>query len=420
MAVFDKRFRWSKVSYLGEIAIRLGLVTSAFISDFAVAAEPAFITANTQTPRMRQGGVENSAESHLDDSIRDASIPHELSKISIYSQINVDLIYDRKNAGLKEVLIPSTFSSVNENRRNFSISGKSSQFGVILGESKSQAVFIVDLFGSVDSYDFRLRDFYFEYGSFFAGLSYTALLDGAAWPLTLDAQGPNSVTFARQSGVRWQGKNLTLAIEDPNPEILDPGDLLGSADRRPDIIATWDYSFSHGHTRVGFVNREVGVELEGGEQQFATASGGVVSGSLALTNSFILLGSASFGKAMAHYFNDLSGFGSQGMDGFVMSNNRLKLLVAQGGYLGGQWDLHPNWTFATVAGVLSLQTNPELPEYAMKLTRYGALTILRADLSGLNYGAEISYGLRDDQAGNRTEALRLQFKVTNRFEFTNR
>ena len=338
---------------------------------------------------------------------------------AVFGKVSVDAIYDDKNAGLNDLLIPSTIPSGDTHQQNFELHGKNSQLGLRIGEgSGPHAVFAVDLFGSIDGYDLRVRDFYFESGALRAGYGYTALLDGPAWPLTLDSQGPNSAIFARQTGVRWQGERLTLALEDPNPEVYDPDNLSSASGRRPDIIAAWNQPYGKGHVRAAAVNREIGVEFADGEQQFANATGGVLSATLAVTDSLTLLASGSYGEAMAHYYNDLSGFGDSGMDGYVFAVDGLQPLLARGGYLGGQWQWRPDWTLALVGGEITLEKDAELPGNAMRRTRYGTLSLIRQHDNSLSYGAELAYGLRDNQAGDRSEAPRVQLNLTYRFEHT--
>lgn len=338
---------------------------------------------------------------------------------AVFGKVSVDAIYDDKNAGLDDLLIPSTIPAGDTHQQNFELHRKNSQLGLRVGEgSGPHAVFAVDLFGSIDGYDLRVRDFYFEYGALRAGYGYTALLDGSAWPLTLDSQGPNSAIFARQTGVRWQGEHLTVALEDPNPEVYDPDNLSSASGRRPDIIAAWIQSHGRGHLRVGLMNREIGVEFADGGQQFANATGGVLSGTLAVTDSLTLLASGSYGEAMAHYYNDLSGFGDSSMDGYVFATDGLKPLLAQGGYLAGQWQFRRDWTLAMVGGEITLEKNNELPGNAMRRTRYGTLSLIRQHDDSLSYGAELAYGMRDNQAGDRSEAPRVQLNLTYRFEHT--
>ena len=368
-------------------------------------------TTQSEIRRLQQELDQLKANLTQDAPTHTPSNPVQWPGFAVFGKVSVDAIYDDKNAGLNDLLIPSTIPAGDTHQQNFELHGKNSQLGLRVGEgSGPNAVFAVDLFGSIDGYDLRVRDFYFEYGALRAGYGYTALLDGAAWPLTLDSQGPNSAIFARQTGVRWQGEHLTLAVEDPNPEVYDPDNLSSASGRRPDVIAAWNQPHGRGHVRTALVNREVGVEFTNGDQQYASATGGVVSGTLAMTDSLTLLASASYGEAMGHYYNDLSGFADAGMDGYVFATDGLKPLLAQGGYLAGQWQFRPDWTLAIVGGEITLEKDAELPGNAMRRTRYGTLS--------LSYGAELAYGMRDNQAGDRSEAPRLQLNLTYRFEHT--
>ena len=272
-------------------------------------------TTQSEIRRLQQELDQLKANLTQDAPTHTPSNPVQWPGFAVFGKVSVDAIYDDKNAGLNDLLIPSTIPAGDTHQQNFELHGKNSQLGLRVGEgSGPHAVFAVDLFGSIDGYDLRVRDFYFEYGALRAGYGYTALLDGAAWPLTLDSQGPNSAIFARQTGVRWQGEHLTLAVEDPNPEVYDPDNLSSASGRRPDVIAAWNQPHGRGHVRTALVNREIGVEFANGDQQYASATGGVVSGTLAMTDSLTLLASASYGEAMGHYYNDLSGFADAGMD----------------------------------------------------------------------------------------------------------
>ncbi len=376
-------------------------------------------TTQSEIRRLQQELDQLKANLTQDAPTHTPSNPVQWPGFAVFGKVSVDAIYDDKNAGLNDLLIPSTIPAGDTHQQNFELHGKNSQLGLRVGEgSGPNAVFAVDLFGSIDGYDLRVRDFYFEYGALRAGYGYTALLDGAAWPLTLDSQGPNSAIFARQTGVRWQGEHLTLAVEDPNPEVYDPDNLSSASGRRPDVIAAWNQPHGRGHVRTALVNREIGVKFANGDQQYASATGCVVSGTLAMTDSLTLLASASYGEAMGHYYNDLSGFADAGMDGYVFATDGLKPLLAQGGYLAGQWQFRPDWTLAIVGGEITLEKDAELPGNAMRRTRYGTLSLIRQHDSSLSYGAELAYGLRDNQAGDRSEAPRVQLNLTYRFEHT--
>ena len=397
--------------------VRTTIWTTAFSTSALVSAGLCADTTEAEIRRLQQELNQLKASLSQDAPTRPPSNDPQWPSFAVFGKVSVDAIYDDKNAGLKDLLIPSTIPAGDTHQQNVELHGKNSQLGLRIGEgSGAQAVFAMDLFGSVDGYELRVRDFYFEYGDLRAGYGYTALLDGTAWPLTLDSQGPNSAIFARQTGVRWQGEHLTLALEDPNPEVYDPENLSSASGRRPDVIAAWTQPHGRGHGRVGLVHREIGVEFADGDQQFASATGGVVSGTLALGDTVTLLASASYGEAMTHYYNDLSGFGDGGMDGYVFADRGLEPLLAQGGYLAGQWRFRPDWTLALVGGEITLDNDRDLPPEAMRRTRYGTLSLVRQHDDHLSYGAEFAYGMRDNQAGDRSEAPRVQLNLTYRFE----
>lgn len=382
----------------------------------ACVATPA-LADNTQAEiRRLQEQINSLKAATASESARRLSLP----SLAVFGKVSVDAIYDDRNAGLDELLIPSTIPTGDNDQQNFVLHGKNSQLGVRVGEKNGpHMVFAADLFGSIDRYELRIRDFYFKQGGFQAGYGFTKLLDGAAWPLTLDAQGPNSAIFARQAGVSWQGDNVFVAVEDPNSEVYDPQNLSSAAGRRPDVIVGWQQAMSAGHARLGMVSREIGVEFANGDQEFAQAGGAVLSGSLSAAENVRLLASASAGKGFAHYYNDLSGFGDGGMDGYVFADG-LEALETAGGYLGAEWQVAKDWTLASVAGQIDIESDDRLPDEAMRRTRYGTLSLVYQHTPRLSYGAEASYGMRDNQAGKRAEVPRVQLNFTYRFLHENR
>ena len=373
---------------------------------------------NTQAEiRRLQEQIDSLKADIASEPARSLSLP----RLAVFGKVSVDAIYDDRNAGLDELLIPSTLPMGNNDQQNFVLHGKNSQLGVrVGGKTGPHVVFAADLFGSIDGYELRLRDFYYKRGGFQAGYGYSKLLDGAAWPLTLDAQGPNSAIFARQASVSWQGDNLFFSVEDPNSEIYDPQNLSSAAARRPDLVVGWHQPLSFGHARVGLVQREIGVEFANGEQQFANAGGAVLSGAASLLPSLRMLASLSYGDGFAHYYNDLSGFGDAGMDGYVFADKGLEALQASGGYLGAEWQVNRDWTLASVAGQIDIESDPGLPADAMRRTRYGTLSLVYQHTPKLSYGAELSYGMRDNQADQRQEIPRVQLNLTYRFLHENR
>ena len=235
--------------------------TTAWMTAFSLAALTSAAYGNSTEAEIRRLQSElDQLKSRLVEEPADSTL--NWPTVSVFGNVSVDAIYDDKDAGFDELLIPSTIPGGDTDQQNFVMSAKNSRFGFQVGEgSGPHMVFAMDLFGSLDRYELRIRDFYFENGPLRAGYGFTALLDGAAWPLTLDAQGPNSAIFARQTGVRWQGEHLTLALEDPNSEVYDPTNATSAAGRRPDAIATWKQGLPAGHIKLGVVNRELGVEF---------------------------------------------------------------------------------------------------------------------------------------------------------------
>lgn len=372
---------------------------------------------NTQADiRRLQDQIDSLKAEMAGEPARSLSLP----RLAIYGKVSVDAIYDDRNAGLDELLIPSTLPMGDNDQQNFVLHGKNSQLGLRVGDkSGPHVVFAADLFGSIDSYELRIRDFYYKRGGFQAGYGYTKMLDGAAWPLTLDAQGPNSAIFARQAGISWQGDHVFISLEDPNSEVYDPQNLSSAAGRRPDLILGWHQALPLGHARLGLVNREIGVEFANGDQEFVNAGGAVLSGTISVLDGVRLLGSISYGEGFAHYYNDLSGFGDGGMDGYVFADG-LEALEATGGYLGAEWQVANDWTLASVAGQIDIEADDRLPDDAMRRTRYGTVSLVYQHTPKLSYGAEVSYGMRDNQAGQRNEVPRVQLNLTYRFLHENR
>ena len=53
---------------------------------------------------------------------------------AVFGKVSVDAIYDDKNAGLNDLLIPSTMPAGDTHQQNFELHGKNSQLGLRVGE----------------------------------------------------------------------------------------------------------------------------------------------------------------------------------------------------------------------------------------------------------------------------------------------
>lgn len=177
--------------------------------------------------------------------------------------VKVDVIHDFDEIGSTDSFDPRTIPTddtgepgdatrihARQTRFNLDIRGPTD-----MGDFR--AFFEGDFFG--DKGTFRMRHAYGSVGRVLGGQTWTAFMDDAAMPETLDFESPIAFPMVRQAQVRWtqpmeDGSYWAVALEDPDSDVIEP-DGAAEADEAdeplPDLTARLHLENARGHVQLG-------------------------------------------------------------------------------------------------------------------------------------------------------------------------
>lgn len=165
-----------------------------------------------------------------------------------------------------------------------------------------------------NSYGFRLRHAYGQFGGLLIGQTWSTFMDVDNYPETVDFNGPVGATISRQPMIRYayatQGAGtFTVALENSASYVLsDEGAVLGtSIARLPDLILRWDKSFGWGATSVRALTQELRVD-DGADAEGIRRGWGAAASLLVKTRGKDLLTlGVTGGEGIGRYLNFIEG-----------------------------------------------------------------------------------------------------------------
>lgn len=158
--------------------------------------------------------------------------------ISIGGYVKADLIYDldqdrgdTNDAGGIDVNADS--------QAHFRAHAKQSRFHISATEGDFKAFVQADFFTGEsselvsNSRGLRLRHAYGKKGPLLVGQTWSNFMDFTAYPTTVDFDGPTGAVFARQTQIRYDLGNVSVALENPESRVAG----TGFSETIPDITA---------------------------------------------------------------------------------------------------------------------------------------------------------------------------------------
>ncbi len=354
------------------------------------------------------------------------TIPGTSSMIKPYGTAKLDVIHDFNPAGEATAFITSTIPvGPITNAQNTAISARQSKIGLEfrrptpLGDLR--VVYENDFYDfTTGKTQFNLRQFYGQVDNLLAGFTFSTILDPDAMPDTLDFEGPNSMLFIRQAGVRYTftldaGKKQTLAVaiengtSDIQYEVPAPAPVtVTPTSPWPDFHIRYRYEGETGHIQLGTVFRSVGGYADDLGQQHVFGYGASLSGSQQIGTDFIM-GQATYGKGIARYIQDLTGLGGDvgAVNGKLVGND------AFGAYLAFQHYWRPVLRSSVMYGYTWLDSKDKTFTSTFHDSNYvGANIIWNPKNSTLNVGLELLYGNQMLVDGEKGSATRIQMSFS--------
>lgn len=343
------------------------------------------------------------------------AIPGTDTAIRIGGYAKLDAIADSRAAGDEDQFVTSSIPVGGSHRdvSNFNLQAKQTRFSFEARRptTRGNLRFYLenDFFGSGDGYTFRLRHAYGQLGNTYAGYGYSSFMDPDSLPDTLDFAGPGGAGYLLVAGIHHSfslGKDdtLTVAVEDPDTELVHAGEGRIPVNCLPDLTVTARMERDWGHLQLGAVARSLAFDADGGSDR--TFGGGLqLSGSAAIGERDLLLFGLLGGRGLSRYTADLTG---SGMDAVVEADGRLDALGLRGGFVGYTHYWSDWWRSNLVYGQLTLERNAALAADAFRQSRYGAFNLIWSPAPSWTMGMELLYGRLEHQDGARGDTVRLQ------------
>lgn len=167
---------------------------------------------------------------------------------------------------------------------------------------------------ATNSYNFRLRHAYGQFGGLLVGQTWSTFMDVDNLPETVDFNGPIGATFIRQPQIRYtyptkDAGSFTVAVENSISYVLDNTGTVTTAgfSRVPDLIGRWDKSFDWGAVSVRGVSHELRLNNGAGVSLSRRGYGVAASGLYKTTGNDFLTWAVTGGTGIGRYFNYIEG-----------------------------------------------------------------------------------------------------------------
>jgi len=188
-----------------------------------------------------------------------------------------------------------------------------------------------------NSYGFRVRHAYGQFGGLLVGQTWSTFMDVDNFPETVDYNGPVGATFIRQPQIRYayatpKAGTFTAALENSDTVVIDPstlGPVAASASRMPDLVLRWDRGFDFGALSLRAVTQEYRLKGDALDET-ARGFGVAASGTIKTRGRDFLNWGVTYGKGVGRYLNY--------SEGALLDTTKAKiqLQTAVGAYAGYQ------------------------------------------------------------------------------------
>ncbi|HYD96831.1 MAG TPA: DcaP family trimeric outer membrane transporter [Noviherbaspirillum sp.] len=280
---------------------------------------------------------------------------------------------------------------------------------------------------ATNSYNFRLRHAYGQFGGLLAGQTWSTFMDLDSLPETVDFNGPIGATFIRQPQVRYTYPmagvgNFTVALENSVSYVLDNTATATPAgfSRVPDLIGRFDKGFDWGTLSLRALSHEHRIDDGAGVNLSRRGWGVAASGMVKTVGNDFLTWTVTGGNGIGRYFNYIEGAF------YDAGTNRILMEKAAGIVLGYQHKPSDTLRYNFALGYQKNFTN-EYTDFAvangLDSGRFGInrklwqahLGFIWNPVKGVDIGTEYILGRRTTLAGEDGDMSRINFSAKYNF-----
>ena len=348
-------------------------------------------------------------------------IPGTDTEFTISGYAKADFIYDLKQKDGSVIYPAGLDLNPGDEQGHFQAHAKQSRLKIststptVFGDLNT--VIETDFFGSggnenqSNSYGMRLRNAYVQIGGLLAGQYWTNFGTLAAYPGTVDFEGPSGITFIRQAQVRWTqslDEKLNFAVSLENPEAAG-NRVVGASgsflDRLPDAVVALEYNDDWGQFRLSALGRQL---TSPDDKQDELAYGVNVGGTYAIWPGGNILGNFTYGDGIGRYLIDGVGLDAvYAVEGDVAA---LETIKAFGMVAGINHKFTDTVMGQVVVGRHHISDSNRLQADFKKVNTVHT-SLFWSPLSRLTIGGEVVYYDKEAPSGDKIENIRLQTSV---------
>ncbi|WP_158979313.1 DcaP family trimeric outer membrane transporter [Cellulophaga sp. L1A9] len=265
----------------------------------------------------------------------------------------------------------------------------------------------------------HLRHAYGEYKGFLIGQTWSTMKNGAAFPVQVDFEGPNSITGPRNPMVRYThviNNKYSYAVamethsEDYTPFDTNPDDTMAYL-YVPDLIGYIQKGGAWGNLRISGILKNMSyTNANSSAIKSMTGGGAEISGIIKFFNRNEMNDDVRFGYTyglgIAYYINDLRG---QGLDAAPNENGEMTSIPAMGGFLAYKHSWSKTATSSAVFSFTSIDNSDYTNDEMYDFSSYGAVNYIWSPIDRIDYGVELIYGKNQNKLGDNGIGYRAQF-----------
>ena len=348
-------------------------------------------------------------------------IPGTDTEFTISGYAKADFIYDLKQKDGNVIYPAGLDLTPGDEQGHFQAHARQSRLKISTSTPTPfgdlNAVIETDFYGSggnqnqSNSYGMRIRNAYAQIGGLLAGQYWTNFGTLAAYPGTVDFEGPSGITFIRQAQVRWTqslDEKLNFAVSLENPEAAG-NRVVGASgsflDRLPDAVVALEYNDDWGQFRLSALGRQL---TSPDDKQDELAYGINVGGTYAIWPGGNILGNFTYGDGIGRYLIDGVGLDAvYAVDGDMAV---LETIKAYGMVAGVNHKFTDTVMGQVVVGRHHISDSNRL-QAGFKKVNTVHTSVFWSPLSRLTIGGEVVYYDKEAPSGDKIENIRLQTSV---------
>lgn len=346
-------------------------------------------------------------------------LPGSKTSVQIGGYLKLDAIYDRDQDLGDTLFVDGLSTSGSSKDGHFRMHARESRLFVKTTTATDMGALRThleaDFFGAggnelfSNSRNFRIRHAYGELGGVLAGQTWSNFMHFAAYPATVDFDGPVGVSFLRQAQLRYTlplgAGSLSFSAE--NPEGTGFADAKDTA---PDLTARYSWSGDKAALEAGAVLRRLAYD-DGANDDTATGYGLMLAGNVALGAATRLMGGVIWGDGVGRYVYSASGEsdGSAGIGAaYIKADGSLETIRARGFNVA----LAHDWTSRFSSSLSYGQVRGDRPEALFPTSTRRLESIHFSHFYKLSepvtLAFEVSRAAKETQDGESARALRFQ------------